>query len=89
MFIVILDGESICDNFDSAIFYSISSLETGLRGIDLGHRLIISACEQMANDETTINLKHFSSLSPGIHFLITLLAEIIFFLFQCQASGGG
>ena len=88
MFIAILDGESICDSFDSAIFYSISSLETGLRGIDLGHRLIISACEQMANDETTINLKHFSSLSPGIHFLTISISEITLLL-QCQVSGGG
>jgi len=72
----IVDGESICDNFDSAIFYSISSLETGLRGIDLGHRLIISACEQMANDETTINLKHFSSLSPVPSFRRWLMSNL-------------
>merc|ERR1711990_839249 len=54
----IVDGESICDNFDSAIFYSISSLE------------------QMANDETTINLKHFSSLSPVPSFRRWLMSSL-------------
>jgi len=42
----------------------------------------------MANDETTINLKHFSSLSPGIHFHIKLFLFLTI-LFQCQVSGGG
>lgn len=64
----IVDNDIICDKFDTAIFYSISSLETGLRGIDLGHRLIISACESMVNDRNTINLKQFSSLSPVPNF---------------------
>ena len=61
----LIEGEEICQNYDSAIFYSISSLETGLRGIDLGHRLIVSSCDSMKNDLSTSNLKQFSSLSPG------------------------
>lgn len=64
----IIEGEEICQNYDSAIFYSISSLETGLRGIDLGHRLIVSSCDSMKNDLSTSNLKQFSSLSPVPNF---------------------
>ena len=46
-----------------AIFYSISSLEDGLRGIDLGHRLIVSSLEKM--NEEGLSIEQFSSLSPG------------------------
>ena len=48
-----------------AIFYSISSLELGLRGIDLGHRLIVAAVEQMRSEPAGM-VEQFSSLSPGI-----------------------
>lgn len=64
----ILDSEEVCHDYDSAMFYSISSLETGLRGIDLGHRLIVSSCDAMKNDHVTKNLKQFSSLSPVPNF---------------------
>merc|ERR1712212_1250 len=59
----IVDAEEVTEgDYDSAIFYSISSLETGLRGIDLGHRLIVTSCEAMRNE--LLNLKQYSSLSP-------------------------
>ena len=52
------------DNFNAAIFYSISAMETGLRGIDLGHRLIVSACDEMKDQSGTSRLSQWSSLSP-------------------------
>jgi hypothetical protein len=39
-------------------------MEKGLRGIDLGHRLIVAACGEMAKDESTKKLTEWSSLSP-------------------------
>lgn len=52
------------NNFNAAIFYSISAMETGLRGIDLGHRLIVSACDEMKEQSETAKLTQWSSLSP-------------------------
>lgn len=43
-------------------------METGLRGIDLGHRLIVAACAEMSKDERTTNLMKWSSLSPVPQF---------------------
>lgn len=62
----ILDSRDIEDenNFNAAIFYSISAMETGLRGIDLGHRLIVSACDEMKEQSETAKLTQWSSLSP-------------------------
>jgi len=60
----ILDDDEKESGPDSAIFYSISSLEPGLRGIDLGHRLITSATAEMQNDVSLTNVTQFSSLSP-------------------------
>jgi len=62
----ILDSRDIEDenNFNAAIFYSISAMETGLRGIDLGHRLIVSACDEMKEQTETAKLTQWSSLSP-------------------------
>mgnify|MGYP000180892590 CR=1 FL=1 len=43
-------------------------METGLRGIDLGHRLIVSSCGEMSKDESTNALTEWSSLSPVPQF---------------------
>lgn len=76
----ILHGSSIEseENFNAAIFYSISAMESGLRGIDLGHRLIVTACEEMATNCATERLSQWSSLSPVPQFrafLEKLIAE--------------
>ena len=60
------------ENFNAAIFYSISAMESGLRGIDLGHRLIVSACEEMAKNCTTERVSQWSSLSPVPQFRVFL-----------------
>jgi len=58
-----------------AIFYSISSLELGLRGIDLGHRLIVAAVEQMRSEPAGM-VEQFSSLSPVPSYRRWLLANL-------------
>lgn len=58
-----------------AIFYSISSLELGLRGIDLGHRLIVASVDKMRSEPDS-TLEQFSSLSPVPNFRRWLQANL-------------
>ena len=58
-----------------AIFYSISSLELGLRGIDLGHRLIVAAVDQLRNEPSSM-IEQFSSLSPVPAFRRWLMSNM-------------
>ncbi|MFC4167766.1 malonyl-CoA decarboxylase [Teichococcus aestuarii] len=48
--------------FDTAIFYSISNCQEGLRGISFGNFLIKQVVEELKADLP--GLKHFSTLSP-------------------------
>ena len=46
----------------TAIFYSITSTQTGLQGIELGNSLIKSAVKKLREEFPTMNT--FSTLSP-------------------------
>lgn len=54
--------EADADKADTAIFYSISSTQKGLAGINLGHFLIKRVVERLSGEMK--NLKHFATLSP-------------------------
>ncbi|MCP4153114.1 MAG: malonyl-CoA decarboxylase [bacterium] len=61
----LLDVEAVTLNpeeADTAVFYSISSTQKGLRGINLGNFLIKRVVKLLANNLK--NLKHFVTLSP-------------------------
>jgi len=53
---------SLSDAPQAAMFYSISSTQAGLRGIDLGNFLIKRVVSELQRDHPT--LQHFSTLSP-------------------------
>jgi malonyl-CoA decarboxylase len=50
------------DDFDTAIFYSISNCHRGLAGVSLGDFLIKSVVEELSAE--LVNLKTFATLSP-------------------------
>ena len=50
------------DDFDTAIFYSISNCHTGLAGVSLGDYLIKSVVEELSDELR--ELRKFSTLSP-------------------------
>jgi len=62
------------DSMDSAIFYSITSTQKGLQGIELGTYLIKQAVKRLK--EELPHLEHFSSLSPIPGFRAWLLAAL-------------
>ncbi len=59
---------------DTAIFYSISNCQDGLRGVSLGDFLIKKVAEQLIGDLP--NLKAFATLSPIPGFRRWLLKEL-------------
>ncbi len=56
------EGESGAGTPDTAIFYSISNCEEGLRGISFGNFLIKQVVEELKAELPS--LKHFATLSP-------------------------
>jgi len=50
------------ENADTAVFYSISNCQDGLRGISLGHFLVKQVAEDLRRGVP--NLRHFVTLSP-------------------------
>jgi malonyl-CoA decarboxylase len=62
------------DLINAAIFYSISSTQNGLHGIDLGNQLIKRVVRQIRSEFPL--LSQFSSLSPIPNFCEYLLLEI-------------
>jgi malonyl-CoA decarboxylase len=60
-------------NMDSAIFYSISNCQDGLRGISFGNFLIKQVVEELKAEIPT--LKHFATLSPVPGFSAWLASE--------------
>lgn len=59
---------------DAAVFYSISSTQKGLNGIDLGNQLIKQVASVLKAEFPTMN--QFSSLSPIPNFTEYLLSSI-------------
>ncbi|VIO88630.1 putative malonyl-CoA decarboxylase [Brugia malayi] len=59
---------------DTAIFYSISSTQAGLRGIDLGNMLIKRVIAEISN--TNPHIRVFATLSPMPYFRSWLLRSL-------------
>ncbi|KAM3728623.1 Malonyl-CoA decarboxylase [Dirofilaria immitis] len=74
----ILEDENACD---TAIFYSISSIQAGLRGIDLGNMLIKRVIAEISNTNPHIHI--FATLSPMPCFRSWLLRSL-----KCAAPSG-
>lgn len=66
---------------DTAVFYSISSTQPGLRGIDLGNMLIKRVIAEISN--TNPHIKVFATLSPMPTFRSWLLRSL-----KCAAPSG-
>ena len=66
-----VEDASTCD---SAIFYSITSTQTGLQGIELGTYLIKQAVKRLKDELPSVS--HFCTLSPIPGFRQWLLAAI-------------
>jgi malonyl-CoA decarboxylase len=62
------------DDFDTAIFYSISNCQEGLKGISFGNFLIKQVVVELRNEFE--QLKQFATLSPIPGFLRWLKAEL-------------
>jgi len=75
------DIEEDLNNVTTAIFYSISSTQPGLQGIDLGHFMIKRVVQQLSAELHSINA--FSSLSPIPGFRKWLMEEM-----RRKAKGG-
>ena len=67
-------GAEDASTCDSAIFYSITSTQTGLQGIELGTYLIKQAVKRLKDELPSVN--HFCTLSPIPGFRQWLLAAI-------------
>uniref|UniRef100_A0A0R3RW65 Malonyl-CoA decarboxylase, mitochondrial n=1 Tax=Elaeophora elaphi TaxID=1147741 RepID=A0A0R3RW65_9BILA len=74
----VLENES---TNDTAMFYSISSTQTGLRGIDLGNMLIKRVIAEISN--TNPHIRVFATLSPMPYFRSWLLRSL-----KCAAPSG-
>ncbi|XP_033118621.1 malonyl-CoA decarboxylase, mitochondrial-like [Anneissia japonica] len=68
-----VDSEDI-SKINAAIFYSVTSTQRGLQGIDLGNYLIKTAVQKLRAEFPNMNI--FSSLSPIPGFRDWLLQEI-------------
>jgi len=68
------DSETDLDKVDTAIFYSITSTQQGLQGIELGTHLIKQAVSELRSELP--GLKRFSTLSPIPGFRTWLLLEL-------------
>ena len=58
----------------AAIFYSISSTQPGLKGIDLGHQLIVAAVAELQRSRPDV--RTFSTLSPVPGYSAWLRAQV-------------
>jgi malonyl-CoA decarboxylase len=67
--------EGDVDKTDTAIFYSISSTQNGLAGINLGHFLIKRVVERLSGEMK--HLKHFATLSPVPRFMMWLENDFV------------
>ncbi len=71
----LLDSESVLDpDHNTAIFYSITSSQTGLSGIDLGNLLIKTAVAELSSRNPAI--KTWCTLSPIPKFASWLQTEM-------------
>jgi malonyl-CoA decarboxylase len=68
------DAEPSEDRPDTAIFYSISNCQEGLRGISFGNFLIKQVVEELKGELPS--LKHFATLSPVPGFAKWLAAQL-------------
>ncbi|VDM95725.1 unnamed protein product [Thelazia callipaeda] len=66
---------------NTAVFYSISSIQPGLRGIDLGNMIIKRVIAEILN--TNPHIRTFGTLSPMPHFRSWLLRSL-----KCAAPSG-
>ncbi|VDK66776.1 unnamed protein product [Onchocerca ochengi] len=66
---------------DTAVFYSISSTQAGLRGIDLGNMLVKRVIAEISNNNPHIRV--FATLSPMPNFRSWLLRSL-----KCAAPSG-
>ncbi len=62
------------NNINTAVFYSISNAQHGLKGISLGNFLIKKVVEELSHEFTTI--KNFITLSPITGFIEWLKANL-------------
>ncbi|KAL4233761.1 hypothetical protein ACF0H5_008439 [Mactra antiquata] len=69
-----IDGPENRDNINTAIFYSVTSTQKGLQGVDLGNYLIKRVASELKNEWPQIT--QFSSLSPIPGFRDWLIKEI-------------
>ncbi len=68
------DAEPVqLDQVDTAIFYSISNCQNGLRGVSLGDLLIKRVVEELTTEQP--NLKTFATLSPIPGFRTWLIKQ--------------
>lgn len=71
---IISEKSTLSDDEDTAIFYSISNCQRGLRGIPLGNFLIKIVVKELANELPSI--KTYSTLSPVPGFTLWLTEEL-------------
>ncbi|EFO26484.2 hypothetical protein LOAG_02000 [Loa loa] len=80
----IMNGTDVLEDenaSDTAMFYSISSAQAGLRGIDLGNMLIKRVIAEISN--TNPHIRIFATLSPMPYFRSWLLRSL-----KCAAPSG-
>ncbi|XP_071491320.1 malonyl-CoA decarboxylase, mitochondrial-like [Diadema antillarum] len=70
----VLPGEEEADEAQAAIFYSITSTQRGLQGVELGNHLIKSVVKELQSEFPSMHL--FSSLSPIPGFKNWLITQI-------------
>ncbi|XP_043937177.1 malonyl-CoA decarboxylase, mitochondrial [Protopterus annectens] len=69
-----MDTDEEAEKIDTAIFYSISSSQKGLQGVELGNVLIKRVLRELQGEFP--HMKHFSSLSPIPGFTSWLLGAL-------------
>lgn len=87
-FFLTTKGEEDQEKIKAAIFYSISSTQKGLKGVDLGHYLIKNAVKALQHEFPKLSI--FSTLSPipGFKewFMQRLASDVKYYVAQVPGS---